>query len=94
MNNDLFNNSVYKLFFDIFELTLFGAALFFLIPPTLSNADDTSSFMTSKVFAIGAFTLGRVVAAMRRKRSIVYTAAELLIFWIFAWVLYLRFQAG
>lgn len=94
MNNAVIRKNRSGFLGDAFELSLFGIALFFLIPPVISNVYETPSFMTSRAFAIFAFALSRVVAVTRGKSSVIFATVELLLFGLFAWVLYLRLQAG
>ena len=94
MNSASIRKNRFGFFGDALELALFGIALFFLIPPVISNIDEPSDSMTSRVFAIVAFAISRVVAMGRGKKSIIYAAVELMIFWLFAWALCVRFQAG
>lgn len=94
MSSNITQKKRFGFFGDMLELAFFGAALFFLIPPVTSNIDNPPDFMTSRVFAIFAFALGRGLAVTRGKKSIIYAATELLIFCLFVWILYLRLQAG
>jgi len=74
----------------VLQLVLFAGALFFLVPPVVSAVDHPPNTVLPRVISVVLFGASRVLAVGNTRRNLFLTAAEVLLFAGFVWVLGLR----
>jgi len=92
MSHETGKQKIYDAFWGSIELALFGLALFLSFPQWTSDSTQQPYTALQGTIAVVAFTLSRVVTAVRKRRSVVFLAGEVLLFCAFSWAMLLRFD--